>query len=177
MTPLEAVSDLLRSAEVAHVAIGASAMAARGVLRATVDVDLLTTDRRVLREVFWKPVREAGWSVEVRTGDPWDPLVGVVTIGEETDRPVDLVVGEAPWQETIVAEGQPGLVAGVEVPIASAAGLVLLKLYAGGPQDRWDIDQLLRQAEDRERLVGEVSERIGGLPVRCRKLWSEILQP
>jgi len=150
-------------------------MAARGVVRATVDIDLLTTDAQVLRRELWETLLAAGWDVEIRRGDIWDPLVGVVTISHEGERPVDLVVGEAPWQNTIIEEGEPGRVAGVQVPVATAAGLVLLKLYAGGAQDRWDIHQLLRQAADPEALAKEVSNRVGDLPPRCRRLWSEIL--
>jgi len=175
MTPVEAVTDRLRAAGVDFVAIGASGMAVWGVVRATVDIDLLTTEARVLREVFWEPVRSAGLEVEIRWGDTSDPLVGVVSIAGGAGRPVDLVVGEAPWQMAIVKEGEPASIGGLQLPAATPAGLVLLKLYAGGPQDRWDIDQLLRGAPDRESLMAEISRRIEDLPPRCRALWSEIL--
>lgn len=50
----------------------------------------------------------------------------------------------------------------------------MLKLYAGGPQDAWDVAQLLN-ADDREDLIGEVQARIGELPTDCRQLWDKIL--
>lgn len=60
---------------VRYCLIGAAAMAVRGHLRHTLDVDLPTTDRRVLEDGFW-----AGFidHVEVRRGDDRDPLWGVV---------------------------------------------------------------------------------------------------
>lgn len=54
---------------------------------------------------------------------------------------------------------------------AAPADLVLLKLYAGGPQDAWDIAQLLDAAPAIEPLV-EAS--LGGLPAECAALWRRI---
>jgi len=62
----------------------------------------------------------------------------------------------------------------VTIAVPSAADLVLLKLYAAGPQDAWDIAQLLN-ADDREALVGEVAARVGELPEDCRHLWEKLL--
>lgn len=51
--------------------------------------------------------------------------------------PVDVIVGRSPWQAEIIARALPAVVAGTNVPIAQAADVVLLKLYAGGdlPQE------------------------------------------
>ena len=49
---------------------------------------------------------------------------------------------------------------------------MLVKLYAGGPQDTWDVDQLL----DLERSIApEVEERLVELPAECAALWRRIL--
>ena len=50
--------------------------------------------------------------------------------------------------------------------------LVLLKLYAGGSQDRWDIDQLL--AIGGRALVDGVEEHLPQLPPASRALWKTI---
>jgi len=68
-------------------------------------------------------------------------------------------------------------VADVQVPVVDASGLVLLKLYAGGPQDRWDIEQLLDLAADREALKALVGQRLADLPPRCRRLWMRLIEP
>lgn len=52
MTLLERVVDRLASEAVPHALIGAAALAAAGVSRSTFDIDLLTTDRRVLEKGF-----------------------------------------------------------------------------------------------------------------------------
>jgi hypothetical protein len=47
------VADLLASERIPFALIGASALAARGVSRSTHDLDLLTTDSRVLDPTLW----------------------------------------------------------------------------------------------------------------------------
>jgi hypothetical protein len=59
-------------------------------------------------------------------------------------------------------------------PVVRAADLVLLKLYAGGLQDAWDVQQLLARPF-REELTREVEERLSDLPARCQDLWQKIL--
>ena len=90
---------------------------------------------------------------------------------------MDIIVGEAPWQERVLAEASPHAVADTRVPVVDAIGLVLLKLYAGGPQDRWDIEQLLAITPDRQSLTDSTTERAAALPHRCRHLWNRILKP
>lgn len=55
-----------------------------------------------------------------------------------------------------------------------ATDLVLLELYAGGPQDRWDIAQLL-STQARADLVAEVQAALPQLPNDCRLLWERVL--
>jgi hypothetical protein len=56
--------------------------------------------------------------------------------------------------------------------VAEAADLVLLKLYADGVQDRWDIAQLLA-LDDGEDIGRDVERRLGALPRAARDRWSE----
>jgi len=53
MTLLDDVVATLRAADIAHAVIGAAAMAAHGVSRATADVDLLTTAPLTLLAPTW----------------------------------------------------------------------------------------------------------------------------
>ena len=62
------------------------------------------------------------------------------------------------------------------MPTALARDLILLKLYAGGSQDAWDVEQLLA-GPDREVLIAAVAADIDDLPARCRRLWKRLLDP
>lgn len=153
--------------------VGAEALAWRGVSRATADRDLLTTDPRALDTALWARLTAAAADVEVRRGDDEDPLAGVVRFRRGGERDVDLVVGRAGWMTELVARAEPVDFDGTRVGLPSAADLVLLKLYAGGPQDSWDIVQLLATPE-REAIVAQVEPRLAQLPGDCRALWTRI---
>jgi len=153
--------------------IGAAAMAAHGVARATMDVDLLLTGHRTLVSPVWDQLRGSGVSVEVRRGDRDDPLVGVVRLRREGELPIDIIIGGASWQRRAVEDATAVDVLGATIPVASARDLILLKLFAGSPQDRWDIIRLLSASND-PGLPGRVESELNALPAECRTLWRSI---
>ena len=81
MTALERVCGILDTHHIPCALIGAAALAARGVARSTYDIDLLTTDRRVLEDGTWLELRSAA-SIDIRRGDLDDPLGGVTRIAD-----------------------------------------------------------------------------------------------
>lgn len=172
MTLLDRVVRLLADLEIHHTLIGAAALAARGVARSTYDIDLLTMDSRALAPDVWQPLRDSGATVDVRRGDDDDPLAGVVRIEQPGERPIDIIVGKHRWQARAVerAERLPGT-----VPVVTARDLVLLKLYAGGTQDLWDIRELLEMPGG-DRLITEVSEDLVELPRVMHVRWAQIRQ-
>jgi hypothetical protein len=170
VTLLERVVVLLDERSVPHALVGAAALAAAGVARSTFDVDLLTCDLSVLQTDFWGGLRADGASVDVRRGGSEDPLAGVVRLEQGTERPVDLIVGRHAWQARAVDRalrpaGGP--------PIVTPCDLVLLKLYAGGTQDLWDIRELLGTAKG-ERLAAEVERQLQDLPRPMRDRWESL---
>ena len=56
------------------------------------------------------------------------------------------------------------------------ADLILLKLYANGPQDAWDVEQLLASG-DRAGLVAAVEAALPALPEDSRRLWARVVGP
>ena len=170
MTLAARVMACLNDADVAHATIGAAALAAAGVVRSSLDLDLLTLDERVLDRQFWSALVAGGVAIDVRRGDQDDPLVGVVRASAETERPVDVIVGRHAWQRRAIERAR-ALPSGERV--VRPRDLVLLKLYAGGDQDVWDIRQLLA-ATDRNALIAEVEEDLSSLPPQAAALWATI---
>ncbi len=76
-----------------------------------------------LDDSIWEPLRAAGRIVEVRRGDPSDPLLGVVRVSTVGQAPVDLVVGAAAWQREILTRARRVQIADTAVPVAGAADL------------------------------------------------------
>lgn len=171
MTLLDRVSATLASRGIDHAIIGAAALAAHGIARATFDLDLLATDAACLDERVWEDLRSTGVTVEIRRGDASDPLGGVVRIVAKEETPVDLILGKSPWQRALISRATILRIGDSTLRVARAADLILLKLYAGGPQDAWDIDQLL---DVNSTLVAEVEALLDSLPEECAVLWRRI---
>jgi hypothetical protein len=170
MTLLDRVTTHLRDAGVAHALIGAAALAAAGIARSTFDIDLLSTDQRVLHDTFWDALRRQGAGIDCRRGDRDDPLAGVVRLDEAGQRPVDVVVGRLAWQARAVQRATP-LPAGA--PVVRPSDLVLLKLYAGGSQDLWDIRELLT-TPDAAAVAAAVDADLPALPAFMRQRWASL---
>jgi hypothetical protein len=170
MLLLARVVDLLSSGRIPHALIGAAALAVRGIARSTLDIDLLTTDTRVLQDSWWAALDNA--TVDVRRGEADDPLAGVVRIEAPAERPVDVIVGRHAWQARAVARADR--TAGIP-PVVTALDLILLKLYAGGTQDLWDVRELLRQP-DADDLPALVEAELAALPQSMRDAWRDVRQ-
>jgi hypothetical protein len=172
-TLVEAVASRLRDERCPFALIGAVAMATYGVSRSTVDLDLLALSPRLLDEAFWAPLTAQGAVVVVHHGDEEDPLRGVVRI-ERDAQSVDVVIGRHSWQVGVLDRAQERAVMGGALPVARASDLVLLKLFAGGYQDRWDIQQLL-SGPDSSVIETEVNARVDALPAECGLLFRKLL--
>ena len=173
MTPtlLRRVHEQLSATGIAHALIGAAALAIHGVSRSTFDQDLLATDPRALTPAAWTTLTDET-QVDIRRGDDDDPLAGVVRVTCPGERDVDVVVGRHKWQSTII-EGATALdTPAGPMPVASPEGLVLLKLYAGGPQDLWDIEQL--RATLGPPLDLAVNRHVDSLPGQAREMWTRL---
>jgi hypothetical protein len=171
---LRDLSAFLAARSVPHALVGAAALAVHGVSRSTFDADLFTTDISVLSAGAWGALRERGVGVDTRLGDYDDPLAGVVRFSLVGQRSVDLVVGRHPvWQKGVLARAKRIRFGEVELPVATPADLVLLKLFAGGSQDAWDIEQLLA-AVGADAVTTSVEAALPGLPPEAAALWVRI---
>lgn len=173
---LRDVAALLDREHVAFALIGGDALAAHGVARSTLDTNLFTVDQRVLDAPFWSRLRDTpGRTIDVRRGDADDPLGGVVELTAPGDRPIDVIVGRSPWQANMAVEAERAVIQGIEIPVARVSDLILLKLYAGGPQDVADIHQLLERG-DRNGVVARVNASVGSLPRPAQSRWARVIE-
>lgn len=163
----------LRGHGVGFAVIGAAAMAVHGVVRSTRDLDLFTLDRQVLNQDFWRPLARERIDAVVARGQADDPLAGVARLRRGAESPVDVIVGRHAWQGRILQRARESTIEDVAVPVAGLADLVLLKLFAGGPQDAWDIVQLLADS-DLATVIADVEGSLGELPPESRALWRRI---
>lgn len=174
MTLLSDAVAVLEREDIPHALIGAAAMALHGVSRATADVDLFTVDEKTLHTELWTEIEQEGATLRLLKGDFEDPLAGSVRLSRTGDRTVDVVVGRYVWQADIIQSAEPMTLREVTVKVARPAGLVLLKLYAGGPKDAWDIQSLLESHEHSNDIKAEVDASVASLPSECHDLWKRL---
>ena len=173
MSLLGSVVEALRRERVPHALIGAAAMAIHGVSRSTGDIDLLTIDTGVLRKELWASIERAGATLRIVAGDADDPLAGSVRL-TDGNQIVDVVVGRGTWQREAIETAVPSLIGDVEVAVARLGALVLLKLYAGGPKDAWDIRSLLEVVDDEPALRAEIERTLPHLGADAGRLWRRL---
>jgi hypothetical protein len=169
MKGLSRILAYLEAHGVPGALIGGMALSAHGIVRATLDADVLVADRTVLTAEFWKDLGDAT-GPDIRTGDPDDPLVGMVRFAGPPDA-VDVVVGRSPWTAAILSRCFRIQVGAESLAVVDGADLVVLKLFAGGPQDLVDVRLLL--AAD-PGLETRVEQRLGEAPRAARRVWAEL---
>ncbi len=167
MSLLRDVVSYLEGRGLASALVGGAALALHGIARATENFDLLALDRAPLDRAFWTEWKNPG-RPEILSGDPEDSLAGMArwVVGETM---LDLVIGKDEWMRPILARRAWIEVAGEAIPVVEAADLVLLKLFAGGPQDLLDARLLL--AGDPSGLRTKITERLDSLPSSLRARW------
>lgn len=159
----------LERAGVPCAVIGGVALGAHGIARATLDTDVLVCEPEVLVAAFWK--RRGVPVPTIRRGDADDPLAGGIALRTDAEQ-VDVVVGRGAWMAAMldrrvwVGSGR------TKMPIVDRADLVLLKLYAAGPQDLLDV-RLLLQA-DPNRLRRSVESRLRTAPPSVAGTWRRL---
>jgi hypothetical protein len=173
---MDAVATVIRHLEgqgVAAALIGGLALGAHGIARATLDADVLVADDVVLTPDFWKTLTELG-EPEIRRGDAEDPLLGVARF-VAIDEPVDVIVGRGAWIVSALARRLRVDTAAGPLPVVDRADLVLLKLFAAGPQDLLDVRLLLEA--DQGDLRRTVEERLPSTPAPVRTAWQQLDSP
>jgi hypothetical protein len=174
MSLVRAVHEALAAAGILHAVGGAVALAVHGAPRSTQDLDFLTVDPAALRPETWVHM-PAETAIDIRRGDPDDPLRGVVRFQAAGEMQVDVVIARAAWLAPLLGRAKSQDVGGVQLPVVGPAELVLVKLDAGGPKDLWDVHQLLDARGDRLDLIEEVESLAKELPVSIRASWANVI--
>jgi hypothetical protein len=163
----EKIAALLREQGVETAVIGAVAAAVHGYPRATADLDLASSvdPYRVLQPFAGRLVT-LGYEALLHEPDADDPLGGVLTVRGRSFREIQIVNFANPWRG-----GTPLGREAIEHAMRNALGslsvvdlahLVALKLYAGGPQGKLDVIELLSRNPDADvGAIRAVCKRFG----------------
>ena len=163
---LTAVAEDLEEAKAtgllrAYGLIGGLAVSAWGVPRATRDIDFAVALGPA------NPFALASFlGATYSRGGQDDPLPGVISgtvISQGSPVPFQLIQLPPAWSELIASNVVSVKVFDRSMPVVSWMALILLKLYAGGPQDLVDAQELLRvnrPGDDEVRRLRAMAESV-----------------
>jgi hypothetical protein len=127
-----------------YALIGGMALAFWGVIRSTSDIDFLvdaTSSAMKHQAEVWA---QQGWHVQYRPSVFGDPLGDVMNIVH--DFQAQLIQAIHDHELSALHRVHHVSWFNTRVPVVDVNDLVLMKGYAGGPQDWLDIERLLQQA-------------------------------
>lgn len=143
---LDAVEILVQE-NIEYAVVGAFALSAHGVVRASTDVDalLFATPRRLanLRTLFDR----AGFHAELRSGDANDPIPSMLILHDAYNNHVDLLGGLRGMDPAVFSRTVDVPFMGVNLRIVGREDFIAMKCFAGGPQDILDAQSAFDSAQ------------------------------
>jgi len=143
---LDAV-EILQRENIDYAVIGAFALSAHGVVRASTDVDaLLPTTPQHLAKLSTLFDR-AGFATELRRGDADDPIPAMLILRDGYNNQVDLLGGLRGMDPAVFSRTVEVPFMGVNLHIVGREDFIAMKCFAGGPQDILDARSAYRSAQ------------------------------
>lgn len=145
---LAAIKQAMEEVGAAWFVFGAQAVVVRGAPRATQDIDVTVRHPRSrLPELVGALARQG---VEHRFPDLADELLrhgAVLPMNHRSGMEVDLVVSGTGLEDLVASRASVVPIDGVDVPVAQATDLVVMKVLAGRGKDLDDVRGLLAGGE------------------------------
>jgi predicted nucleotidyltransferase len=143
---LDAV-EVLQREKIDYAVIGAFALSAHGVVRASTDVDVLlyTTPQRLTR--LRTRFQRAGFDTELRHGETEDAIPAMLILSDYHNNHLDLLGGLRGMDPAIFSRTVEVPFRGVNLRIVGREDFIAMKCFAGGLQDILDAQSAYRSAQ------------------------------
>jgi predicted nucleotidyltransferase len=143
---LDAV-EILQREKIDYAVIGAFALSAHGVVRASTEVDVLlfTTPQHLIK--LRARFQRAGFGTELRQGEADDPIPAMLILTDSHNNHVELLGGLRGMDPAIFSRTVQVPFMGVNLRIVGREDFIALKCFAGGPQDILDAQSAYRSAQ------------------------------
>ena len=141
------VVEILQREKVDYAVIGAFALSVYGAVRGTMDVDAVVfASLRQLKNLA-KAFDRAGFSSELRRGDPDDPIPAMLVLRDAHENRVELLGGLRGMDPQVFARTIEVPLMGVNLRIVGREDFIAMKCFAGGPQDILDARSAYEDAQ------------------------------
>lgn len=134
---LDAV-EILRREKIDYVVIGAFALSAHAVVRASSDVDALLHISHARLSRLSSTFEGAGFTTTLRSGDADDPVLGLLVLGDSYGNQVDLLGGLRGLDPLVFSRAIEVRFLNEDLRIVGREDFIAMKCFAGGPQDMAD---------------------------------------
>ena len=143
---LDAV-EILQQENINYAVIGAFALSAHGVVRASTDVDavVFATPERLAK--LRTLLDRAGFHTELRRGDADDPIPTMLMVSDGYNNRVDLPGGLRGMDPAVFSRTVEVPFMGVNLHIVGREDFIAMKCFAGGPQDILDAQSAFDSAQ------------------------------
>jgi hypothetical protein len=131
------VVDLLNKHHISYAVIGALAASVHGVVRASLDADVLLSigiqEAANLERLF-----SAAFGTEMTRGDSEDPIAGLLKITDSYGNRVDLLIGLRGFDPEAFSRVLEISFQGMPLKFVGREDFIAMKVFAGGPVDLVD---------------------------------------
>ncbi len=141
------VIEILKREKADYLVIGAFALSAHAVVRASSDVDaLLHLSYARLRKLS-STFESAGFTTTLRRGDADDPILGMLLLGDSHGNRVDLLGGLRGLDPKVFSRAIEVTFLNENLRIVGREDFIAMKCFAGGPQDVADARSAYQAAQ------------------------------
>jgi len=141
------VIEILKRENVDYVVIGAFALSAHAVVRASSDVDALLYISYTRLTKLSSICESAGFTTMLRPGDADDPILGMLVLGDSHGNRVDLLGGLRGLDPKIFSRAIEVMFLNENLRIVGREDFIAMKCFAGGPQDVADARSAYQAAQ------------------------------
>ena len=132
------IVEILTREHLDYLVIGAFALSAHAMVRASSDVDALLQVPYARLKTISMTFEAAGFSVTLRRGDDDDPILSMLVLGDTHGNRVELLGGLRGLDPKVFSRAIEVPFHGVNLRIVGREDFVAMKCFAGGPQDLAD---------------------------------------
>jgi hypothetical protein len=129
------VIEILRREKIDYIVIGAFALSAHAVVRASSDVDALLHISYARLTKLSSAFDSAGFATTLRAGDADDPILGMLVLGDSHGNQVDLLGGLRGLDPKVFSRAIVVKFLNEDLRIVGREDFIAMKCFAGGPQD------------------------------------------
>jgi predicted nucleotidyltransferase len=154
------VADVLVAGKLDYAVIGALAASIHGVVRASMDADVLLSISAQKAKDLETGFSAAGLQTELTRGDFEDPIPGLLKVSDEHGNRVDLLLGLKGMELEAFSRVLEVPFEGTTLRFIGREDFIAMKVFAGGPVDLMDAARAI--SAGRDSLDLELVRRLAG---------------